>query len=212
MVRVIKPSVVGAFNFMEHWKNLSLENIVEEIDGIVYTEEWKPVVGYEKLYMVSSFGRVKSLGCYNHPEKIKNQRFPKNGYLLVSIWENNKEKKLLVHRMVAKAFIPNPDNKKTVNHKQGNKKDNRWLKLEWNTRQENTIHSYRELGRKSNPLRGANHSRAKKVIQKDKNGDIINKYDTVTEAAFINKIGISHIARVCRGVEKSAHGFKWEYA
>jgi len=207
-----KPFGLG-FNFMGHYKNLSLENIVEEIDGIVYTEEWKDVVGYEGLYKVSNFGRVKSMGTENksHLEKIKNQRFPKNGYLLVSIWKDNKEKKLLVHRIVAKHFLVNPFSKLTVNHKKGIKIDNRVWQLEWATQSENSKHSYDVLNRKTNPLRGINHPRSKKVRQVNKSGQVIRVFDTVTEAAIFVGASVSHIARVCRGVEKSAKGFKWKY-
>jgi len=207
-----KPFGLG-FNFMEYYKNLSLENIIEIIDGVKYEEQWRPAVGYEKLYMVSDFGRVKSNGTKdgNHLVKIKSQRYPKNGYLQVSIWKNNKEKKVLVHRMVALAFIDNPHGKKTVNHKFGIKTDNRSKMLEWATQSENGKHSYDVLNRQTNPLRGLDHPKSKKVVQLDKNGNELQVFDTVTIAASFVGAGISHIARVCRGVEKSAKGFKWKY-
>jgi hypothetical protein len=167
----------------EYWKNLSPEPLSEMVDGELIIEEWRPVRGYEEQYHVSNFGRVKSLGCVNHPESIKAQRFPKNDYLLVSLWLDNKEKKALVHRLVAIAFIPNPKKKKTVNHKKGNRRDNRAWMLEWATQKENADHSFRELGRKVVGVRGGDHARARAVVKLSRDGRWLGNFRTVTEAA-----------------------------
>ena len=110
---------------MEHYKNRSLENITEVIDGVLVTEEWKDISGYEGLYMVSNFGRVKSLyrevdrkGLNILPvkEKILSFHFDKDGYHKVAL--NNKgKKKFSVHRLVATAFINNDNNYPLVLHK-----------------------------------------------------------------------------------------------
>lgn len=105
-------------------------------------EQWKDVVGYEGLYQVSTFGRIKSIK--NSREKILVKR--KSGsikYYTICLCKNNKPKYYLIHRLVASAFIPNIDiNKDQVNHKNGNKLDNRMDNLEWVTNLENRKHSY----------------------------------------------------------------------
>ena len=111
-------------------------------------EFWKPVVGYEGLYEISSFGRVKSLPKYvnaSHrgfvgkrllPEKIMK---PSNcfGYLIVALRKDGKYKKIRVHRLVAQAFIPNPENLPCVNHKDENTLNNKIENLEWCTHEYN---------------------------------------------------------------------------
>lgn len=97
-------------------------------------EEWKMVVGYEGVYQVSSEGRVKN--AYGHILKPDTAR---NGYKRVKFFD---KKKFSVHRLVAIAFIPNPQNKEVVNHKNGIKADNRVDNLEWSTWGENEKHAY----------------------------------------------------------------------
>ena len=100
------------------------------------TEEiWIPVVGYEGLYEVSSYGRVRSLDRYdsrNHFRKGKLMNFIYEGeYLKVDFSKNGINKRYVVHRLVAKAFIPNPDNLPQINHKDEDKTNNRVDNLEW---------------------------------------------------------------------------------
>ena len=119
------------------YKNLSLENL----EG----ETWRAVVGYEGLYEVSSLGRVKIV----KRKKIKAQSVSKGGYLCFTIYKNNKNKYVPVHRLVAESFIPNPESKSQVNHKKGIKTDNRATELEWNTCSENQLHSFYVLKNQS---------------------------------------------------------------
>lgn len=133
---VDEPSVSG-FISMEHYKNLSLEDIEGEV--------WKDVVGYEKMYQVSNKGRIKCLpkaaGHSSRRERIKKFSHTNTGYLLCLLSENDKVFGFGVHTLVAHAFIPNPSNKPQVNHINGIKKDNRVENLEWCTPKENTKHA-----------------------------------------------------------------------
>lgn len=141
---------------MEYWKNKSQKNLTEIVDGSLITEEWMPVKGYEKRYDVSSFGRVRH--SFNTPFKkyagvIKFQRKKvrvvkgklRGGYCHVKFPENGVDNSKYVHRLVADAFIPNPQNKPFVNHLKGIKHDNRFWELEWSTGKENSQHAY-EIG------------------------------------------------------------------
>jgi len=117
-------------------------------------EIWKPIDGYE-YYEVSNLGNVRSVSHQTkNPRRFREGRVlaqakVSNGYMHVSLTQEGKKKKsALVHRLVAKAFVPNPDNKKTVNHKNGDKEDNRAENLEWCTHSENSKHAYTTLGYK----------------------------------------------------------------
>ena len=119
-----------------------------------FNEEWKNVEGYESLYQVSSLGRVKSLEKHflrkyregyrkqTIPEKILKPFPTRTAYLLVKLTKNKIEKCFQVHRLVAMAFIPNPQNKPQVNHINGNKTDNKVENLEWVTQTENIRRAY----------------------------------------------------------------------
>jgi len=121
-------------------------------------EIWKDIVGYEGYYQVSNYGKVKSLDriCWNgkvnfiRNSKIIKDFINKKGYHTVSLNKGKSPKSYYVHRLVAIAFIPNPENKLQVNHKDGNKSDNRSWKIEWSTSSENNQHSY-NVGLKKKP-------------------------------------------------------------
>jgi len=130
---------------IEYYKNFSLENLfyIDE-NGIVQEEEWRKVVKFELHYEISNLGRLKSLGNNKFGiVKILKQSFDKYGYLAVALCVNGKIKRCTIHRLVALAFIPNMENKPTVNHKDenGTKWHNVIWNLEWATISENTIHA-----------------------------------------------------------------------
>lgn len=176
---------------MEHYKNYSLENIFEVIDGITYTEEWRDIKDYEGIYQVSNFGRVKSLSRVvirygknrvQLDDCILRIYKSKVGYMLFSARKNNKRKLITfaVHRLVAIAFIPNHENKPMVNHINGIKYDNRAINLEWNTALENVRHAFKtglQVPNK-NPKKGIEHYCSKltteQVLQIRKSG--LNMY------------------------------------
>lgn len=135
---------------MQHHRNFSLENIVAEIKGIVYEESWKNIGGYEKLYAVSTFGRIKKLGRWSKgkprkwiADKIVAAVKTKRGYLRITLRKNGKKKGVFVHRLVGFAFIPLVEGKPDINHDTGIKTDNHVSQLEWCTPQENNEHGVR---------------------------------------------------------------------
>lgn len=194
--------IVVADNIMEHYNNLSLENIEGEI--------WKEVAGYGGKYLISNFARLKS----NHKNKtiIKYTFAPSHEYCRTSLTFGKKKKMILIHRLVAENFIPNPLNKSTVNHINGNKKDNRLVNLEWCTLSENSKHSYDFLNRKipNKGKYGIESKSSKPVIQYDLDMNFIKYWDSA-KCAF-RKLGVRHICEVAKGKMKSAGGFKWKYA
>jgi len=103
-------------------------------------EIWKDIKGYEGYYQVSNTGKVKSFHGKN--ERILSHRINRSGYCQVALSLQNNLKYFVIHRLVALTFIPNPNNKKEVNHKDGNKTNNNIYNLEWATRSENLLHSY----------------------------------------------------------------------
>lgn len=185
-------------------------------------EIWLPIPGFEKNFEVSSFGRIRGLiGRNGKPRDIPFMRklnTNKYGYEYVSLRTPGKIFNMLVHRAVLLAFSPNLENKTEVNHINGIKTDNRLINLEWSTRSENMLHSYAlyEGGnpRKGEPgkIYGSTHHEARKVNQLDIKGNFIRQWDCIADAQrFLNVKG-SGIGCVCRGTQKTAHGYKWEYA
>lgn len=137
---------------MEYHKNVSLEDLFYiDDDGVIRCEEWRDIVGYENMYLVSNLSRVKSLqriiphkksGFQIVREKILKPGDSGNGYLYVHLSNGLEKKNFKIYRLSAQAFIPNPENKPDINHKNGIKYDNRCLNLEWCTKKENSKHAY----------------------------------------------------------------------
>jgi len=104
-------------------------------------EIWKPIIGYEKIYEISNFGRVKSLKRKGRPvQKIMTPTIEKrDGYSIVCLHKNKKQKNHRVHKLVLEAFEPKLK-KQFINHKDGNKTNNNLINLEWCTPKENAQH------------------------------------------------------------------------
>ena len=188
-------------------------------------EIWKDIVGYEGLYQISNYGRIKSLkrelkqfdgtGYSIHPykERILSQTQHKQGYLMVGLCKNCKSHLYQVHRLVGKAFIPNPNNLPEINHKFGNKSDNRVKSLEWCTR----LHNQREaekLGLIHSPMRiaGEGHPSNKKILRLNNQDKVIKEYYSITSAGKDIGISMKHISYCIRynRPDKITHSF-WKY-
>ena len=179
---------------------------------VIYMEKWADIEGYEGLYQVSNTGKIKSLGRMrsNHSkkqwveEKIKKPRKDPQGYHMTDLYKENKAETVRIHRIVALAFIPNPENKPTVNHIDGNRDNNTVKNLEWATFAEQNTHFY-EKGLKS----VENIKKTIKAMNKANSVSVEcitdNKvFESQSEAARYYGIDPSSISMVINGKRKSA--------
>ena len=169
-------------------------------------EIWKDIPGYEGRYKISNYGKV--LGVKRN--KILKNSIDRRGYSYVSLYKDRTEKRTTIHRLVALTFVPNPENKPYVCHKVAisNGGDNSVNNLYWGTVQDNA----------NDRTRDGNHSKAmeektgKPVLQIDKNTkNIINEYNSISEAASAINGHIGNICSVCNGTRKTANGYIWKY-
>jgi hypothetical protein len=175
-------------------------------------EIWKPIKGYEGLYEVSNLGNVKSLN-YSHTGKPKLLKLCKlkNGYLMVQLSKNSVTEKRLVHRLVAQAFLPNPDNLPEVNHKSEIKSQNNVENLEWCSSSYN--HSYGTGTKRMVAKRNNNNcnNAEKPVKQITLNGTLVTIWPNINEAGR-NGFNIGCISMCCNGKRNSHKGYLWEFA
>ena len=174
-------------------------------------EIWKDIPNYENLYQVSNQGNVKSV-CFSKMLKSS----PNNcGYYKVELYKDKKPKVFYVHRLVAISFIPNPENKKQINHIDGNKANNNVSNLEWCTASENQIHAINHNLRERSPMigrKGCMHPTSKKILQYDKSGNFIREWDCVSDAAKSLNISTGCISNNLCKRTKSSKGYIWKYA
>ena len=143
-------------------------------------EIWKKIEGFED-YSVSNHGRVSN----DKRNRVLKGHVHYSGYNRTALYKNKVMFQKRVHRLVAIAFIPNPENKPIINHKDGNKLNNHVNNLEWVTHKENILHAYRELGIKT---------RSCPVIQYSKDGKFIAEYDSHTEAVRNNNFSNTKVS------------------
>lgn len=188
-------------------------------------EEWRDIVGYEGQYLVSSYGNVKFADG-----REKHLRKDRNGYLITTLRKEKVCKTYKVHRLVATAFIDNPQQLPCVNHKDEVKTNNQVDNLEWCTVKYNDNYGHRNekiskahKGKSKAYMKGENnyfygkhfgrglHPHAKKVVQLDFEGKLLATFDCTIDAA--NAVGCtpSAIGMCCKGQRKQIKGYKWKY-
>ena len=172
-------------------------------------EKWVSVEGFGGLYEVSNLGNVRSLN-YNNRGIIKNLSpiIDRYGYLRVCLCNGGKQYNRTVHRLVAVAFLDNPDNLPAVNHINEDKLDNRVENLEWCTVKENDNHGTRNR-RMAQSKRNRN---CKSVVQLDRRGKEIRKWVSFSEVNRVLGFDVGYLARCCKGRCDTAYGYKWQYA
>ena len=187
---------------MENYKNLSLENLPNE--------EWRDVVGYEGLYQVSNLGRVKSLPRKHQLQTIIVSQHPTgNGYLTVTFTKDRKRKNFRTHKLVASAFLDEVEDANEINHIDENKfnncvenlmRCNKTFNINYGSR--NIIVAYKLRNR---------IDQSKRVLQLDKQGNIVREFRSVNDAARFFKCSSNGISRVCRGERKKYKDMFFKY-
>lgn len=209
-------------------------------------EEWRDIEGYEGLYQVSNLGNVKSLkriARNNHTvdSKIRKPKIDKDGYCCVSLWIDGVSKEYFIHRLVAQAFVPNPENKPCIDHINTDRTDNTvWLNedgsvnydktnLRWCTHKENTnnpisrekfLHNrYKVEGTHRISIYRPTKESIEKMAEKHKkpvgmykNGILIKKFNSAADAEREdNNLKFMSISAACNGRLKTYRGYEWRF-
>ncbi len=157
----------------------------------------KIIPGTNKKYSATKDGRI-----YSHYSNEYLSQCPNGKYLSVNITVHKKETRPSAHRLVAKAFIPNPDNLPEVNHKDGNKKNNCVSNLEWSDRKRQAEHAYET---------GLIKNKGRKVYQLDMDGEVLDQFSNMGEASNATGAHRNTISLVCHGKLKTSGGYKWRF-
>ena len=181
-------------------------------------EIWKPVIGYEGLYEVSNLGRIRSLakkrGNVLLPPRIIKGKINSHGYYQHILVKEGQRKTISRHRIVAQAFIPNPDNKTDIDHINTIRTDNRVENLRWATKKENSNNplTLAKQRAKTGPLAGKYgilHPHSVAIRQYSKDMTLIKEYPCIQDA--IRQTGINNLSAVAKGKRHSAGGYIWKY-
>lgn len=216
---------------MEKKDYINRTALLEPKTGVLFSdldimeEIWKDIKGYEGSYQASNLGNIKSLermvqgkiGMRICNERILKILIGKRGYYTVNLGNGTGRCAIkTVHRLVAIAFIPNPENRPCVNHIDGNKLNNNINNIEWCTYSENNIHAF-NTGLKIptwEGISGKDHCRSVKVAKYDRQGNFIRVYDSIGEAT--KDVGLKSYSLIGMCAQKKKHqltaaGFLWEY-
>ena len=184
------------------------------------SEVWKDVIGFEGLYKASDKGNVRSVERRDSlgrkcGGRMLNPRYDKDGYLRVTLCKNGKQKTRFIHRLVAGAFVPNPDGYSEINHRDENKVNNYANNLEWCTREHNVNHG--------TMIERSAQTRSKKVKATNIETNEVITFNSTVEAG---RKGYDQggVTKACRGIYKNGRngnliggdgrtyrGYRWEY-
>ena len=175
----------------------------------------KIFLGYENLYQISNLGNVYSLKA----KKILKTSISYKGYIVVSLFKNKKSHTNQIHRLIAQAFIPNPNNYPQINHIDGNKQNNNIKNLEWCNQSYNIKEAYRlnlmPRVRKGSFAKGHHRNSTTAINQYDLQGNFLKKWNSITEASnqfkSISNNPLTNISGVLRNKRKTAFGYIWRY-
>ena len=174
-------------------------------------EAWKDVEGYEGLYKVSNLGNVMSLRYRRgHFSKTLIPKCNSCGRLWVELSRDGVTKPMQIHRLVAIAFLPNPENYPEINHKDENPQNNRVDNLEWCTRQYNVNYYFDR--RRNDSIKRNGKLKESPIIQKTLDGEFVRMWDNSRQIKKELNLSDWSVSECCRGNRKTAYGFTWHYA
>lgn len=161
-------------------------------------EIWKPCPEFEGKYLISNYGRIKSIGTYHNcktGELIKSyHKKGRNGYLQARLFDDGRAKTIEIHTLVAKAFVPNPNNLPMVNHRDKNKANNFYKNLEWCDNRYNIRYSL-----------------AKKIDVYTKDGVFVETLDAITDVANKYNVCTCNVSRCCKSKYGTCNGYQFRY-
>lgn len=186
-------------------------------------QKWKFIDGFGSYFKISNLGNIKKIEKYvlfgskylwvleHFLAKTKD----KDGYEKVKIFYEGKRKNIFIHRLVAIAFLDNPENKPQITHKDGIKNNNKLKNLEWVINKENVVHSFNVLNRVGSHtgLLGVKNKASKAIIQFSKDGQFIKNWDSMADVYRNLKISTWAISACCKNIKSfnTAGGFIWKY-